>query len=176
LRLDFSHPTLDQAQLAQSQIETETVKGLIGWQVDYQVFQALDAGQDFCVLCLVNASSLIGVVMSGEVQPSQEFEPDGARIMASLVQPVLEATFSGGRDVQDLPRRQFVLLDKLAGNVAARFQSFEDSVGLALAEPPDATKLGLEFLMQVVTVTWRGDEKSQQGEFRRYVAHNILTE
>ena len=149
---------------------------LVRWQVGEQASQAFNTDPDFGALRRIDASGLIGVVLKGEIQAGQEFEPDGARVVTSIVQPFFEATYSGGGDVQDLPRGQFILLDQLAGNIAARFQPLENGIGLALAEMPDVAKFGLEFLVQIVTMTWLSDEEAQQGKFGGYIAHDILIE
>ncbi len=148
--------------MAQAQVNAELVVA----SSRLQIFDLSDVGADHGTLGGVDLSRFLWVIFLTEVKAGEKLEANGTRITGCAAQPRVELGFTCFRDVEHLPRRKFVLLDERGRNFAIFLKPFENVICLTLADAPNVTEFGLEFLVQIVTVAGRFDQEAEQGVFR----------
>lgn len=79
----------------------------------------------------------------------------------------MKMTFSLRCDMQQLAGGQFFLLDHFYGNIPMIFQALQNGIGLTLTEMPNVSQFRHDALMQVISVAWPRDEKTEQGKLWR---------
>src|SRR6266487_3542606 len=131
-----------------------------------QAFEPRNRRFNFGKLSPVNICQILRSMKLYEIQAREKFKANRTRCPSNpKFQPFEKSSVSLLCNMQHLTSRQLFLFDHLSGNIAVGFQSIQDRICLALTQMPDLPQLNSKTLMQVVAVTWSGDQKSKQCKF-----------